>query len=178
MLEKHGESNYVCLYDETAFDVVFEHAQEYIQNHSTQDYLDYDWQIVAYSNEEAWKEDGLYDSIVLRIKGNTIKQYDVVTEYLNAFHTRERDGVLLSTLESQITQICEKYCATPTWNTILEIDTLQMLSKLIVEILQEKVMYVKVHHFSYIHIKRNRLPSIPDSFYFLTAKEAVMIAME
>lgn len=27
MLEKHGESNYVCLYDETAFDVVFEHAQ-------------------------------------------------------------------------------------------------------------------------------------------------------
>ena len=53
-----------------------------------------------------------------------------------------------------------------------------MLSKLIVEILQEKVMYVKVHHFSYIHIKRNRLPSIPDSFYFLTAKEAVMISME
>ena len=85
MLEKHGESNYVCLYDETAFDVVFEHAQEYIQNHSTQDYLDYDWQIVAYSNEEAWKEDGLYDSIVLRIKGNTIKQYDVVTEYLTRF---------------------------------------------------------------------------------------------
>ena len=125
MLEKHGESNYVCLYDETAFDVVFEHAQEYIQKHSTQDYLDYDWQIVAYSNEDAWKEDGLYDSIVLRIKGNTIKQYDVVTEYLNAFHTRERDGVLLSTLESQITQICEKYCATPTWNTILEIDTLK-----------------------------------------------------
>ena len=34
-----------------------------------------------------------------------------------------------------------------------------MLSKLIVEILQEKVMYVKVHHFSYIHSKRNRLPS-------------------
>lgn len=85
MLEKHGESNYVCLYDETAFDVVFEHAQEYIQKHSTQDYLDYDWQIVAYSNEDAWKEDGLYDSIVLRIKGNTIKQYDVVTEYLNGF---------------------------------------------------------------------------------------------
>ena len=27
-----------------------------------------------------------------------------------------------------------------------------MLSKLIVEILQEKVMYVKVHHFSYVHI--------------------------
>ena len=27
MLEKHGESNYVCLYDETAFDVVFEHAR-------------------------------------------------------------------------------------------------------------------------------------------------------
>ena len=53
-----------------------------------------------------------------------------------------------------------------------------MLSKLIVEILQEKVMYVKVHHFSYVHIKRNRLPSIPDSFYFLTAKEAAMIAME
>ena len=52
MLEKHGESNYVCLYDKTAFDVVFEHAQEYIQKHSTQDYLDYDWQIVAYSNED------------------------------------------------------------------------------------------------------------------------------
>lgn len=54
MLEKHGESNYVCLYDEAAFDVVFEHAQEYIQKHSTQDYLDYDWQIVAYSNEDTW----------------------------------------------------------------------------------------------------------------------------
>ena len=34
-----------------------------------------------------------------------------------------------------------------------------MLSKLIVEILQEKVMYVKVHHFSYVHIKRNRFSS-------------------
>lgn len=41
-----------------------------------------------------------------------------------------------------------------------------MLSKLIVEILKEKVMYVKGHHFSYVHIKRNRLLSIPDSFYF------------
>ena len=53
-----------------------------------------------------------------------------------------------------------------------------MLSKLIVEILQEKVMYVKVHHFSYVHKKGNRLSSIPDCFYFLTAKEAVIIAME
>ena len=39
-------------------------------------------------------------------------------------------------------------------------------------------LYVKVRHFSYVHIKRNRLSSIPDSFYFLTANEAVMIAME
>ena len=43
MLEKHGESNYVCLYDETAFDVVFEHAQEYIQSVSVMVYFYQHW---------------------------------------------------------------------------------------------------------------------------------------
>ncbi len=109
MMEKCGESNYVCLYDNTGFDVVFKNAHSHIQNYDQNDIINYDWQIVAYSDSSAWKDNSEYDSIVLKIEGRNVKEYDIMETYLNAFGIRERDSLLLNTLEKQISEICKKY---------------------------------------------------------------------
>lgn len=128
MMEKCGESNFVCLYDNTGFDVVFRSTHSYLQDRKSLDYSNYDWQIVAYSDSTAWKDNSQYDSIVLKIDGKDIKEYDIVETYLDAFAKRERDSLLLNTLESQISQICMKYSNENEmidWKQVLQLDTLK-----------------------------------------------------
>ena len=127
MLEKCGESNYVCLYDNTGFDAVFKSARTHIENHDEKDIINYDWQIVGYSDSSAWKDNEQYDSIILKIEGKKVKEYDIVETYLAAFGIRERDSLLLNTLEKQVTEICKKYKEDDVieWRQVLQLGTLK-----------------------------------------------------
>lgn len=110
MLEKQGNSEYVCLYSDLEFANVSKSLHSHFQEYNDQSkYNDYNWEIVSYSNLSAWNDNFDYDSVVLQLNGKHIDSYEIAEAYLRAYKNKEKDSLLLKAVEEELDDIINKY---------------------------------------------------------------------